>query len=29
MWKRARLYGVLLGAGTLLLQWLARSHSAF
>lgn len=32
MWKRAGLYGVLLGAGTLVLQWLdyqrlARSHS--
>lgn len=32
MWKRASLYGVLLGAGTLALQWLdyqrlARSHS--
>ena len=32
MWKRAGLYGVLLGAGTLALQWLdyqrlARSHS--
>jgi DNA-binding CsgD family transcriptional regulator len=32
MWKRAGLYGVLLGAGTLALQWLdyqrlARSHT--
>lgn len=33
MWKRAGLYGALLGAGTLALQWLdyqrlARSHSS-